>query len=572
MVGMILFNKMDRYTIMISSVLATAFIMTVLMLLLFIYLNKSFKKINNDIYFNSELVHVFGINIDSVFWVYSTRNKGLEYVSPNFEKTLELSRNILNNTKGDILSFIPEGKREAFRRMFLMTDHTEMLDMDFEYIKPITKTKCWILLRVYPVSKNNEVVKIVCTVTDITKEKLYQITLEETLDRLKNANNAKKEFLSHMSHELKTPINAMVGMAQIGLNSLDDKTKTVNCLKKIDYCSKVLLTLINNILDLSKLDCAKLILLKEPFQISKSLASFYSIIKTQAELSFQKFELIMEDIQDDYLIGDSLRLFQILQNCISNSMKFTPPGGEIVLKVSEIERFTDKADFCFIISDTGKGMSEEFINNLFTAYEQEDKTTSNRYGGTGIGMTIAKELVELMEGRMSVSSKLNFGTTYTIHIVFQIDAEYTNNIDIPLLKRENTPVYDFSGKHILVVEDNEINAEILTELLKQINFQVESAMSGKEAIRLFEMSEKGYYDIILMDLQMPDMDGYETAKAIRSSAHPDATTISIVALTADDFSEEQKSLDSGMDYHIRKTIQPDNYYSILQNAIRSKEK
>jgi Signal transduction histidine kinase len=556
---------------MISAILATAFVTTVLLLILFYYLNKSLNKINNDLYFNSELVHVFGANIDNVFLVYNAVCKRLEYISPNLEKTLELSRDALINENEEILHYIPDEKRNELRRMFQDTGHIEMLDIDFEYIKPITKNKCWIMLRVYPVYKNNKLVKFICTTTDITKEKLYQITLEETLSKLNMANEAKKKFLSHMSHELKTPINAMVGMAHIGLNSLEDKTKTINCLQKIDYCSKILLTLINNILDLAKLDSDKLVLFTEPFQMKQSLTSFYSIIKTQAELSFQKFEFIMEEIQDDYLIGDSLRLIQILQNCISNSIKFTPPGGEIKLKVTETERLADKACFCFVISDTGKGMSEEFLKNLFQAYEQEDQIASNRIGGTGIGMTITKELVELMEGSISVTSKVNIGTTYTINISFQINSTLTSDLSEKTVNMKPVSPYDFTGKRILVVEDNEVNIEIAVELLKQINFNVDTARSGYEAIRLFEKSERGYYDIILMDLQMPEQDGYETAKAIRSSAHPDAGTINIIALTADDFSEEQKSLDCGMNYHIRKSIQSDNYYTTLQKAMMNKE-
>ena len=374
---------------------------------------------------------------------------------------------------------------------------------------------------------------------------------------VQKANEAKKEFISHISHELKTPINAIIGMIQIASLSLQDCEKAKGYLTKINITSNNLLNLINNILDVSNVDSDKLILTKEPFYFSEVLTLFSSMMNAQAELSNQDFVFIMDKIEDDYLLGDSLRLNQIFGNCLSNSFKFTPPGGKIKLEVSEIEKHANNALFRFIISDTGKGMSEEYIEHMFNPFEQEDNTISRNYGGTGLGMSIAKNLLSLMGGNISVTSKVNVGTIITIDIKFDIYKD-TQEQTVEKEREADFTLSHSAEKRVLVVEDNLINSEITCSLLKLIKVEVESAMDGYEAIKLFENSKTGYYDVILMDLHMPELNGYETTKAIRKSVHPDAKNIYIIMMSADSIEQNISNMEYGINDYITKPINIEN--------------
>lgn len=567
----IFLSQINESTILSDAMSIVLIIMCAFIIALKIYLDKKIKYMNDEKQYRDEIFNVVGSNSDNVLWIYNAKNSSYEYISSNFEKALEISKKDIISDGSIMLKYLPEEKREKVMALFHSTGDLTMLEEDFEYITPISKTKSHIMLRAYPIFNHNEVVRFVCITTDITKEKQSEKALEDALNSLSKANEAKKLFLSHMSHELKTPINAIIGMTQIAFDSQNDQHKVEDCLNKINTSSRKLLALINNILDISKIDSEKLILVNEPFHLCEALTSFSSIMNTQAELNNQNYTLIMNHIQNDLLLGDSLRLVQILENCISNSIKFTPPGGEIRLEVTEVEKHANKALFSFVVSDNGKGMSEAYIKHLFEPFEQEDNSIAQKYGGTGIGMTIAKELVNLMGGNINVTSKINAGTTVTINIVFQISLE-TLNIDEIKDSSKKLMKYDAKGLRILVVEDNEINLEIATELLRNINMEVETATNGFEALRLFETSQKGYYNIILMDIIMPELDGFETAKAIRESTHPDAKSICIIALTADDDLDEQLFKESGMNYSFQKSFDYEKFSKFLKQIRPSNER
>jgi PAS domain S-box-containing protein len=534
-----------------------------------IYLKHIYKRKNDELNNRKELFNTLCTNVGDVFIIYNVLNKKFDYISPNFEKVMGLSSKNLMKNRLKLLDFISANHRDNIRSILTSTKIPGILEADFEYTKPQTHTKNWIMLRVYPVYKHNNIVRNIYSFTDITKEKKSQKAVEEALLYVQKANEAKKVFLSHMSHELKTPINAIIGMAQIASRSLDDKEKAENCLEKINTSSRKLLKLINNILDISKIDSDKLILKHEPFHLTDILTPFTSMMNIQAELKSQEFVFLNKNVRDNCLIGDSLRLIQILENCISNSLKFTPLGGKITLEVSEIERHRNKALFQFTISDTGKGMSEEYLDRLFVPFEQEDDTIALKYGGTGLGMSITKELIQLMGGNIQVASKPGIGTTVTIDIVFHTTTD--NNLPMESKEGNVEPAeYDCSDIRVLVVEDNDINLEITCEFLNFMKAIAVPVTNGYDAIKLFTSSEADFYQVILMDLQMPELDGYETVKAIRSALHPDAKKVCIVAMTADDFSDNRLSIDSGMDYHITKPLEIEKLYSILQNTTTNK--
>ncbi len=540
-------------------------LISICIIIIIIYLERKFRKLNYDLYYREELFSTLCSNVDDVFVIYNVINKKFDYISPNFEKSLGINSNLLFHNKLDLSEYISLDNVKKIRAIFNDNKIVDMQEVDFEYTKPHDKHKRWILMRVYPVYKRNNIIRYICCTTDLTKEKQTQKAIEEAFLNVQKANEAKKEFLSHMSHELKTPINAIIGMTQIASNSLVDTEKVSICLEKINFSSKKLLTLINNILDISKLDSDKLILANEPFCLSEILIPFTSMMNTQAELNHQEFNFFIKQMEDDYLIGDSLRLLQIFENCISNSMKFTPPGGTILFEVTEQGRYlqTNQVRYQFIISDTGKGMKKEYLEHLFIPFDQEDNTVFKNYGGTGLGMSIVKNLIQLMDGTIQVTSKINAGTKITIELTFLLahgKSKQTEAKDIKVSPNE----YNCKGKRILVVEDNEINLEITCEFLKYINAEFETATNGFDAIKLFEASKTGYYDIILMDVQMPGLNGYETTKLLRSSIHPDAKSICIIAMTADDFSDDQSSFDCGMNYHITKPIVIDELYCLIK--------
>lgn len=512
---------------------------------------KKIIKVKEELYYRDEIFNTLGLNEDNVFWIYNTKSRNFDYFSPNFEKTLEFTRNEFMEGGLRAINLIPEDKRKKFLDFFSDMEDTKILKEDFEYIKPVTKEKCWIMFRIYPICKNGRLAKYLCLITDITKEKQSEKELKETLSKLTKANKAKKVFLSHMSHELKTPLNSIIGLTQIASQSMDSPVKVESCLNNINTSSRKLLTLINNILDISKIDSDKLLLVNEPFYLGSVLATFSSIINAQAELNKQKYTFQLNNIQDDCLMGDSLRLVQILENCLSNSMKFTPEAGEIKLEVTELERKDNRALFQFLITDTGKGMCAEFLKHIFDPFEQEDCSIQNKYGGTGIGMTIVKELVNLMGGSIDIKSKVNCGTVFTIQIGFLINEDTQKSETVAHLIN-NSDLQSQNGNRILLVEDNEINREITMEIFKNNNINVETAKNGYEAVKLFETSEKGYYDMIFMDIHMPEIDGFETAKLIRRTSHPDAETIQIIALTADDSIDPKRLTECGINDQIRK--------------------
>ena len=529
--------------------------------------------------------------------------------------------------------------------------------------------------------------------------KRQQKILQDALLVAQKANDAKRDFLSRMSHEIRTPMNAIIGMSAVAFNYLDDKKRTADCLSKITFSSKHLLMLLNDVLDMSKIENGKLNIRQELFDLKNLVTSLADINYGLATAKGLAFEIVISGFKDELLLGDSMRVNQILLNLLSNAIKFTPKGGSVRLEIRMLRSASDKIWLRFIVKDSGIGMKKEFLEHLYEPFEQADNGIARKYGGTGLGMAITKNLVAIMDGTIEVESQEGAGTTFMVDLPFGVSkvdkktaAEmeemrvlvvdddndtcehaavllkgmgvnvdwalngfeaiekvrsaceddgrcydvcfidwcmpeldgietarrmrsyvgpdvliiiisaydwsgieeqakaagvnafiakpfFASNLYNMLLTVSRKPelgfsavgnkeTYDFGGKKVLLVEDNELNMEIASELLKFVNLQVEHAENGKVAVDIFRNSKEKEYALIFMDIQMPLMNGYDAARCIRSSEHPAAGTIPIIAMTANAFTDDvQAAFDAGMNGHLAKPIDVEVLYKTIARYI-----
>ena len=378
---------------------------------------------------------------------------------------------------------------------------------------------------------------------------------------------AKTDFLSRMSHEIRTPMNAISGMTIIAKSVLDDREKALDCLEKIESANTYLLGLINDILDMSRIESGKMELSYESIDLEQQLSNLESLFRAQAEE--KHLELTFEN---DYrkkrpLRADSLRLNQILVNIIGNAIKFTELGSVAVrVKVLEEE---PRALIRFSVTDTGIGIEPAAMRRIFNAFEQADALTASRHGGTGLGLSISSRLVQMMGGTLEVRSEPGTGSEFFFTLSLEYACEDAEEIPV---QEQNVDIPDFQGSRVLLAEDNELNREIAQTILEMNGFTVACAADGQEALDIYCGEEPGWFDVILMDIRMPVMDGLESARRIRTSGRPDARRIPIIALTANAFDEDtRKSLASGMNGHLSKPIQVDQMLETLGKCMGLKK-
>ena len=416
--------------------------------------------------------------------------------------------------------------------------------------------------------RNNELHLQTMKEMEVVNQKLKKAknVATEALQTAENANKAKTDFLSNMSHDIRTPMNAIIGITSLIRHDAGNKTKVIEYADKIDISSQHLLGIINDVLDMSKIEAGKTVFKYSDFSILDFMQELDTIFHSQIYEKQQTFTIIKENIQHEWVNGDQVHLMQIFSNLLSNAVKYTQEGGEIQFFVEECEtKSSVYAKYRFLVSDNGMGMSADFKDTIFDAFTRAESSLTNKIQGTGLGMAIAKNLVEAMGGTIDVDSELGQGSCFEVLMDLKIAEDRT----VALAAQEETDKQDgniLQGMRFLCAEDNELNAEILTELLKIEGAECTICENGEEILKAFEQSAPGDYDMILMDVQMPVMNGYEATKAIRRSSHKLAKTIPIIAMTANAFSEDiQHSLAAGMNAHVSKPVE----MKVLEKTIRS---
>ena len=424
--------------------------------------------------------------------------------------------------------------------------------------------------------------------------------LKNALEVANQATVAKSAFLSSMSHEIRTPMNAIIGLDNIALKETNLPAKTRENLEKIGSSARHLLSLINDILDMSRIESGRMIIKQEDFSFSNLLAQINTMFSRRCREKKLQYDFTTRGQVDEFYVGDEKKIKQILVNILDNAVKFTPADGKISFTVEQVARYENKSTLRFFVKDTGIGIDENYLPKIFDPFSQEYADTSTSYSGTGLGMAITKNIVELMNGKISVRSEKDVGTEFTVNLTLRKSTKTADEIlgekisdddsepkipdePIPVAEADipeeispavadeqknsaapNQKLVDLSGKKILVVEDMPVNAEILMMILEMRGMTSELAENGKVAVEKFAASAENHFDAVLMDIRMPVMDGLQATVAIRELNRPDAKTVPIIAVTANAFEEDvQRSLQAGMNAHLTKPVDPERLYQTL---------
>jgi len=677
-------NAIVRNSRVFVYVIGAGLLVLVCFMLLIRQNKRNVKKDEAEIQYREQLFNILANNTNDVFLMITTNDYQVEYISPNVERILGVSDIAVKENIRVLEEVKTVGENPIKIDVLAQMKPGTSLENEMERIHKKTGEHRWFLEIIYRATIDNTD-KFIIEFSDRTAEHQSEIALKDVLRIAQVANESKSTFLSNMSHDIRTPMNAIVGLCTLLQRDADNPERVRDHTKKITSSSQHLLGLINDVLDMSKIESGKTTLNISDINLAEIVDKIETIIRPQVKARKQSFEISVFDVKSEQLLGDELRINQVLINILSNAVKYTPEGGHISLVIRELPKTTKNyAHFRFIISDDGIGMSEEYKKTIFEPFTREISSTTNKIQGTGLGMAITKNLIDLMGGTIKLESELNKGSTFTVDLKLRlqeqnIDQEFWKtygvtqmlivddevdvcssiigamsgtgvsmqfatdgytavkmvdnahrdcrdfdlvlvdwkmpNMDgIETTKRirsiipSEVPIiiltaYDWSeieeearlvgidgflpkpfffsnfkqtiekirsnhqditpqdvksdlkGFHFLAAEDNELNAEILEEILEMVGATCVVTENGQKVVEAFEQSEPGQYDMILMDVQMPVMNGYEAAKAIRSSAHPLAKTIPIVAMTANAFVEDVQAVKSvGMNAHVAKPM------------------
>lgn len=667
----------DATAMSIIVAVFNVFISTSLLVSLIIFQKKLVNK-NISLVQRTNIFNMLSSSLNFVCTVKKTGSNNIEYASDNIEQILGFNHDIYVNDASFYSSYFIDDSLKKINEENLQLNYGNTFKTDIKIKNPITNEIRTFEYKSCKLKDVDNVDTIISSVTDVTDLRIQNEKLTNALNSAKEANIAKRNFLSNMSHEIRTPMNAIFGITTLAKRNLNNEELLLDYLNKIEDSSNYLLKLINDVLDMAKIESQKITINKDKFNFKDLLDQLTNIFITNCNENNQKFNIIYRGVLSQYLIGDYLRISQILINLLSNASKFTPNGGSISLRVSEEKINESLSNIYFVVTDSGIGISEDFVKNIFMPFEQEKRIDGN-INGTGLGLAIAYNLITAMGGTISVSSKKDKGSTFFVtlpletinepvitnnnlnvliisddinrnHIIKTIDilninsdyinykkySEINKNYDYVLVdidvshslidvareikKANNCKVillssfneqsvsntvnminadgyimkplfpssirrvlveskidsspkkeedYDFTGKRVLYADDNELNLQIGANILELSNISVDTASNGYIAFSKFIEQGENYYDIILLDIHMPIMDGIECTKNIRNSNHPNALNIPIIAMTADTFSDDvSRFLEAGMNDHIGKPINYKKLFEILNKYIK----
>lgn len=539
-----------RITNLVGSIVLMVMMIAVLLISQFVL-----HRQRKELVYRSKLFDNLSFYIDDAFIIQDVNTGAINYRGLNLERILGIRMiNLQSFYQG-----MKEEDAQAFQKVVSDPQLVSTFEKLVEYTKP-NKEKRWMLIRIYRV-EDLITPQLITVFSDRTEEVRSQQALQEAMLTAEQANMAKSEFLSRMSHEIRTPLNAIIGMSTIAAASVKEPARVEDCLSKIAFSSKHLLMLINDVLDMSKIESNKMVLQNEPFDIFEIVNGFVSTVYAQAKGKGIEFKETMEGFgEDTVFVGDSLRLNQILLNLSSNAVKFTSPGGCTHLDVSRHRNGNTTDVLRFVLSDTGIGMTKEAVERIYQPFEQADASIAKRYGGTGLGMSITRNLITLMGGQIQVDSEPGVGTTCTVDLPFQKGEE----------SRLPEPDFEQQGLRALVVDDERQVCEQTAVLLEKIKIDAEWCLSGAEGVERVKQTHREGRDIdlCLIDWKMPDMDGVEVTRRICREV---GNEVPIVMISAYDISEmEKEARAAGVNGFLPKPLYRSSVYAVIKAALEHK--
>ena len=541
-------NRLQSTTMIVVSAIAVVLVIT--LMLLVVQLNRQkLKRKDHELLVRDELFSRLSVNVDDVFLMLDARRLRVDYVSPNIEKLLGIPEAQVYEDVHVIEQ--PAKKGEAVHILSWLSGILpgQQIEWDSEYIHRTSGEALWFHVVAFCSDIQGER-KFILDLSDRTGDRKIHQELEDAVRAAENASRAKTTFLNNISHDIRTPMNAIFGFTNIALKQ-EPKPEVKSCLNKIRNSSEHLLTLINDVLDISRIESGKTEFTPVPMDITSVTDTVLSIVHGFLADRNLAFHTRLPRPETPYVLADAIRIREVLVNILSNAVKFTEDGGSITFEASYHPGADERHMVVrYRVTDTGVGMSREFVQHIFDEFSQEENGARTHYKGTGLGMAITKRYVDLMGGTICVESEKGRGSSFTV----ALPMELTDSVMVQA--QEPPAAAQLSGVRILLAEDNDLNAEIAMVQLEELGIQVTRAADGSEAVSIFAEHPPGTFDMIIMDIMMPEMNGYEATKAIRSMpSRPDAGRIPIIAMTANAFAEDvQASFDAGMNGHLSKPI------------------
>lgn len=578
-------QKTLQLTFFIILLLLGLFLVIVIMLVFVLRARASREAVRRDRIFTLMTRYV-----PNVIIIADSESGSIEYVSRNSDQVLGIKNAFANIIDDRFLQCVMPQDRPGVMRLIhsVRTGTSSSGSLTFRFTRPDTLEDIILILKGYLIAEEDSSQHFIAlTLENITESVYSRRRLEEALENEERANAAKSTFLASMSHDIRTPLNAVIGLTTLALQQSSDSRKVEDCLHKIISSSQLLLGLINDVLDMSKIESGNMELADTEFELWDWLDGVLTVIRPQAGAREQHFSVKTGNISHEFLRGDTVRLSQVLTNVLGNAVKFTPEKGEIRLDIEEIASpDPERARFLFKVSDNGIGMSEEYQGHIFDMFSRDQSAGGKGIQGTGLGMAITKRIVDLMNGTISVESAQGKGTVFTIELPLRLSSVKTAKgngaaggareaglKDMPDGAKEKTDGLKgaLDGMRILMAEDNAINREIAKEMLESVlGAHVDTAWNGQEACERFENTPENTYDILLMDLQMPVLGGLDAARRIRGGRHPQAAGIPIIALTANAFEEDHRAaLEAGMNGFVSKPV---DFAALVKEINRVRQK